>query len=90
MSVYRGVVRDGRVELPPDAGLADGTVVEIHTVPSDDHDDARALDGLERRLLESGLVREFKRPPFPPLEGDRTLIHVKGKPLSEQIIEDRR
>lgn len=83
--------------LPDDADIPDGTIVEVHvprTVqtkepPSDDQRD----DGEERvlqLLLKRGLLREIKRPPRTSPPGDRTPIHVKGKPLSEQVIEDRR
>ncbi len=50
-----------------------------------------AEDELERRLFEAGLLSEIK-PPVTDLAPyrDRKLIEVKGKPLSETIIEERR
>jgi hypothetical protein len=92
VTVYRGVVREGKVVLPDDIALPDGTPVEIReiTPPPPGRDEADRLDRLEQALRASGLVREFKRPPYPAETGDRTPIRVEGKPLSEMIIEDRR
>ena len=92
MAVYRGVVREGKVTLPDDVALPDGTAVEVRTLetPLGGDTDEERLDRLEQALLASGLMKEFKRPPFPPETGDRTPIRVEGKPLSETIIEDRR
>ena len=48
-------------------------------------------DEFERRLFAAGLLSELKPPPscLAP-EPPRKLIHVKGKPLSEIIVEERR
>jgi hypothetical protein len=43
---------------------------------------------LQQRLLEAGLLAEIKPPP-PPLPA-RTPIAVRGQPLSESIIAERR
>ncbi len=43
-----------------------------------------------QRLLEEGLIKEIKRPPRVSPTGDRTPVKVKGKPMSQTIIEDRR
>ena len=45
----------------------------------------------EQRLLEKGIISRIP-PPITDLTPyrDRKLIEVKGKPLSETIIEDRR
>lgn len=42
-----------------------------------------------RSLLEAGLVKEIKTG-RPPSSSNRSLITVKGKPVSETIIEERR
>lgn len=46
---------------------------------------------LERRLFESGLLKRIRKPitDLTPYE-NRRLLEVKGKPLSETIIEERR
>ena len=48
-------------------------------------------DKLEKRLFELGYLSKINEPitDFTPYE-NRTLIKVKGKPLSEIIVEDRR
>jgi hypothetical protein len=46
-------------------------------------------DLFEHAILESGLVKEIKIPP-PRDESKRPLVEIKGKPLSETIIEERR
>lgn len=40
-------------------------------------------------LIDSGLVKQIKHPNYEPLT-ERRLIHAKGKPVSESIIEERR
>ena len=42
-----------------------------------------------RSLLDDGLVKEIKTGRSPS-SSNRTLIEVKGKPVSETIIEERR
>ena len=44
---------------------------------------------IQRALFEAGLVREIKPPVKRPRERQPP-IKIKGKPLSETIIEDRR
>ena len=48
-------------------------------------------DQLQQRLFDAGLITEIRKPitDFTPYQ-NRTLIKVKGKPLSEIIIEERR
>lgn len=43
----------------------------------------------EQALLESGLVKEIKKPSYRNVTTEQ-LVKVKGKPLSETIIEERR
>lgn len=40
-------------------------------------------------LLTSGLVKQLKQPSYSK-QTERRLIQVKGKPISETIIEERR
>lgn len=50
-----------------------------------------AEDELERRLFEAGLLSEIKPPPT-DVQSYRSYrpIEVRGKPVSETIIEERR
>jgi len=52
---------------------------------------SRVENQVERLLLERGLLSEIKGPimDLEPYRG-RRLVQVKGKPLSETIIEERR
>lgn len=43
----------------------------------------------EQALLESGLVKEIKKPSYRNVTTEQ-LVKVKGKPLFETIIEERR
>jgi hypothetical protein len=56
-----------------------------------DPESRSAEDQVERLLFERGLLSEIKRP-LVELEPyrNRQLVQVKGKPLSEVIIEERR
>jgi hypothetical protein len=49
----------------------------------------KKMDDFHRDLLASGLVKEIKDPPV-DTGGGRRLVEIKGKPLSETILEDRR
>jgi len=77
---------------------------EVQELPSDDQQQLwkkldEMLDGsarskeeeLQRKLLEAGLISEIKPPitDFTPYQNRRP-IEVKGKPVSETIIEERR
>jgi hypothetical protein len=44
----------------------------------------------KKRLVEAGLIAGIRRSSWPVAEGDRTPMRVKGKLLSELIIEERR
>jgi hypothetical protein len=48
-----------------------------------------AEEQFKSRALETGMIREIKRTEYQP-GGDRAPITVKGKPLSQEVIEDRR
>ena len=58
--------------------------------PLDETGNTADLDRrIQRALYEAGLIREIKPPAKRP-RGRRPPIKIKGKPLSETIIEDRR
>jgi hypothetical protein len=62
-----------------------------HTVDEPEQSDRQRIDELDRMLLENGLI-SFIPPPITDLAPyqNRKLIEVKGKPISETIIEERR
>jgi hypothetical protein len=97
MAVYHGVVKGNVVVLSEDAQLPDGTSVEVRvaepqqeeTVPDEaTADDPEML--FMQRLLEAGVISEIKPRGSRSPVTDRTPIKVKGKPLSEIVIEERR
>lgn len=45
--------------------------------------------GFHQALIDSGLVKQIKYPTYEH-RGERQLIEVEGKPVSETIIEERR
>ena len=92
-AVYHGVVRDNRVELEGDAQLRDGLQVEVRPVPEQALSSGGAAAEAERALVEdllaAGLLDEAPEDgavPAVPFEP----VNVRGRPLSEQIIEERR
>jgi hypothetical protein len=87
MRVYEGVVQDRVVVLPKDVHLEEGLRVEVR-VPGADKESLEAL--FKQRLLEAGLLQDSERPVPGIAPRHRTPIRVKGKPLSGQIIEERR
>ena len=87
MQVYEGIVKDRVVLLPEDVHLDEGLRVEVR-IPEAGEEAPEAL--YKRRLMEVGLLGEIRRPSGPGADRDRTPIKVKGKPLSEQIMEERR
>jgi hypothetical protein len=93
MSVYHGTVIGNTVKLPKEVVLTDGLRVEIR-VPSAPSSPPRGTltteEQFQQRLLTLGLITEIHRPsPTVPLIAP-VLVQVKGKPLSEMIIEERR
>jgi hypothetical protein len=68
----------------------EGLIAEPEEAPGDETQPAGDLDGRIRRALhEAGLISEIKPRVKRPRER-RPPIRIKGKPISETIIEDRR
>jgi hypothetical protein len=87
MQVYEGIVKDRVVLLPEYVHLDEGLRVEVRILEAGQE----TPEGLyKKRLMEVGLLGEIRRPSGPVMDQDRTPIKVKGKPLSEQIMEERR
>lgn len=91
MPVYRGVVKDNVIVLPEGVHLDEGLIAEVRIPPvvAKQPWAAHPEDRFKQRLAELGLLREIKTPSGVS-GGDRTPIQVKGKPLSQTIIEERR
>ena len=54
-----------------------------------EQDEADKLEVFHQILLSQGLVKEMKEPPVTDTI-DQQLIEVKGKPVSQTIIEERK
>lgn len=87
MRVYEGIVQDCVVVLPEGVQLEDGLHVEIR-IREVGHESPEVL--FKKRLVEAGLIERPRKPSWPLADQDRTPIQVKGKLLSEQIMEERR
>ena len=87
MQVYEGIVQDRVVVLPKGVHLEEGLHVEVR-IRETGQESTEEL--LKKHLVEVGLLGRIRRPSWPSPNQDRTPIRVKGKPLSEQIIEERR
>ena len=92
MRTYTGIVRDKKVILPEEARLREGSTVSV-VVPDDAIDqeaDETTREALARQdLRAAGLILDA-----PPAAGrqparERRLIEVRGKPLSQVVIDGR-
>ncbi|HWE63306.1 MAG TPA: hypothetical protein VHB98_16440 [Chloroflexota bacterium] len=91
MAVYYGVVRDNRVVFVGEAPLAEGTRVEVRPRQPEDDRQARAESAVKERLRAAGILT----PTQAPEDQDDTdeefePMTVSDRPLSEQIIDERR
>lgn len=91
MVVYDGVIRDNVVVLPDGVRLPDGTPVEVRprVAGARDDDDSAAVDA---ELRATGLLEEASddRDGGAAVGDDFEPVPFTGRPLSEQIIEERR
>jgi hypothetical protein len=90
MATVVGVVKGNIVVLPEDVQLPDGQPVEVRTIASVGRQPDDQEVAFLQTLLEMGLVEEIRRPSPVSPHDDHTPIEVKGRPLSEMIIEERR
>src|SRR5437870_4164146 len=89
--VVHGVVRGGVIVLDEAGALPEGASVEVRVASPLTQDEERAReDAFEQRLVALGRLRMIPHPIPDPPGLDRTPIDVPGRPLSEQIIEERR
>jgi hypothetical protein len=89
MSVYYGVVRDNHIELEGDAHLANGTRVVVHVAPPVDHA-AAAEETAKARLRAAGLLAPALESTDVNEDEEFEPMVVRGEPLSEQVIRERR
>ena len=87
MQIYEGIVKDRVVLLPEDVHLDEGLRVEVRVSRAEQESREETF---KKRLVEAGLITRIRKPSWPLAEEDRIPIQVKGQPLSEQIVEERR
>jgi predicted DNA-binding antitoxin AbrB/MazE fold protein len=83
------VYQDGILKPLQALDLPDNVHVWIQIIPTHGEEAMAEENHFKLRLVELGLLREIRTPSDVP-EGDRTPIQVKGKSLSQTIIEERR
>ncbi len=91
MAVYDGVIRDNVVVLPDGVRLPEGTPVEVRPrVGGARDDDSAAVDA---ELSAAGMLEETPGDHDADATADSNdfePVPFTGRPLSEQIIEERR
>ena len=87
--VVEAVYRDGVLKPLQVLDLPDNIHVWVQVIPITRKEVSAQEERFKLHLFELGLLREI-RAPLGKLEGERIPIRVKGKPLSQVIIEERR
>ena len=94
MAVYRGVVHGDVIVLCEPADLPEGAEVEVRPIEPEpgreEQDEASLEDVWEEEMLQGGLLVRRADPASRPATDDWTPIAIEGRPLSEQIIDERR
>ena len=86
MVIVEAIYQNGVLKPLQDLDLPDNARVRLQIIPAEE---APAESRFKQHLIALGLLQEAKAPSG-VLEGDRTPIQVRGKPLSQTIIEERR
>jgi hypothetical protein len=91
MAVYYGIVRAKHVEFEGDVPLAEGTAVEIRPRGLAEDQQAQVELAVKARLQAAGVLAPAETPEgADDLDEDFESVTVAGRPLSEQIIAERR
>jgi hypothetical protein len=90
--VYRGVVKGKTVVLPPDAELADGSIVEVRLAePATAEEDGDTADQrVQAALVAAGLLERVRPLGARSPGADRPALRLPGPPVAETIIAERR
>ncbi|MCZ7574884.1 MAG: antitoxin family protein [Ardenticatenaceae bacterium] len=86
MVIVEAIYQNGVLKPLQDLNLPDNARVRLQVIAAEE---VLAESRFKQHLVAPGLLREAKTPSG-VLEGDRTPIQVRGKPLSQTIIEERR
>ena len=90
MAVYYGVVQGNHIELEGGVRLAEGTRVEVRPLPADAGDMAAAEELVKARLRAAGLLALAPAADDEADDEEFEPVVVRGEPLSEEIIRERR
>jgi predicted DNA-binding antitoxin AbrB/MazE fold protein len=92
MLVVRGVVKGRTVLLPDGIQLTEGAEVEVRVRDKRRKYTPSALSekAFKEKLIEIGLLKEWRLPGSAETRTVRTPAEVQGRPLSELIIAERR
>lgn len=83
------IYQDGALKPLQILDLPDKVHVRVQVIPIPDEEALLDEYRFKEQLVRLGLLQEVRVPSRVP-EWDRTPIQVKGKPLSQTIIEERR
>lgn len=91
MAIYYGVVRDRQVVIEGDVPLADGTQVEIRPRWSVEDEQTQVESAIKEHLRAAGVLTPAEAfQSADDLDEEFEPVSVTGRPLSEQIITERR
>src|SRR5260370_30150200 len=91
VNAVRGLPPHEQSEIRRRLGTLAAQPAEYEVLVDDGRQAAIDLDQrVQRALYEAGLVSEIKPPITDPTPYRREPIKIKGKPLSETVIEERR
>ncbi len=90
MTVYYGMVKGNSIILLGDAQLAEASIVEIRLPELDQVPEEVREEAYLQYLLATGRISAIPKRGSCSSGEDFEPIEVKGKPLSEIIIEERR
>ena len=86
MNIVEAIYQNGVLKPLQDLDLPDNARVRLQVILVEE---SLTESRFKQRLVELGLLREIKPPTDVPEGEDRTPIQVKGKPLSQVVMEDR-
>jgi len=89
LAIVEAVYQGGVLKPLQALNLPENTHVWVQIVPIPGEEALVQENRFKLRLLQLGLLREIRAPSGAP-EGDRIPVQVKGSPLSQVIIEERR
>ena len=88
-ATVEAIYQDGVLKPLQNLNISDNTHVWIQIIPVPSDQNQGEEERFKAQLLELGLLRDVRQR-FEAPEEERIPIRVKGKPLSQTIVEERR